>query len=55
MALTTTLPKSGSQRSSPLPVPADGESGTPTMIESEIVIVDDDGTEEPFDPTSWFS
>ncbi|GGV44384.1 hypothetical protein GCM10010245_69400 [Streptomyces spectabilis] len=24
-------------------------------IESEIVIVDDDGTEEPFDPSSWFA
>jgi hypothetical protein len=23
------------------------------MIESEMVIVDDDGTEEPFDPASW--
>jgi hypothetical protein len=25
------------------------------MIESEIVIVDDDGTEKPFDPVLWFS
>ncbi|MFE4969079.1 hypothetical protein [Streptomyces sp. NPDC056660] len=24
------------------------------LIESEIVIVDDDGTEEPFDPSSSF-
>jgi hypothetical protein len=24
------------------------------LIESEIVMVDDDGTEEPFDPASWF-
>jgi len=24
------------------------------MIESEIVIVDDDGNEEPFDPLKWF-
>jgi hypothetical protein len=29
-----------------------GGKGT---IESEIVIIDDDGTEEPFDPSSWFS
>jgi len=25
------------------------------VIESEIVIVDADGMEEPFDPASWFS
>lgn len=25
-----------------------------SSIESEIVVVDDDGTEEPFDPSSWF-
>lgn len=25
-----------------------------SLIESEIVIVDDDGTETPFDPASWF-
>jgi hypothetical protein len=32
------------------------EDGRPmTLIESEIVIVDDDGAEEPFDPASWFS
>jgi hypothetical protein len=24
------------------------------LIESEIVMVDADGTEEPFDPVSWF-
>jgi hypothetical protein len=24
------------------------------LIECEIVIVDDDGNEEPFDPSSWF-
>lgn len=24
------------------------------MIESEIVIVDDDGNEKPFDPSTWF-
>jgi hypothetical protein len=27
---------------------------TKGMIESEIVIVDDDGNEEPFDPLKWF-
>lgn len=26
----------------------------PPLIESEIVIVDDEGKEEPFDPASWF-
>jgi hypothetical protein len=25
-----------------------------SLIESEIVIVDDDGNETPFDPASWF-
>jgi hypothetical protein len=25
-----------------------------SMVESEIVIVDDDGNEEPFDPSTWF-
>jgi hypothetical protein len=25
-----------------------------SLIESEIVIIDDDGTGEPFDPASWF-
>ncbi|MEU4350488.1 hypothetical protein [Streptomyces sp. NPDC023838] len=25
------------------------------LIESEIVIVDDDGMEEPFDPDEWFA
>lgn len=26
-----------------------------SMIESEIVIVDDDGSEQPFDPATWFA
>lgn len=51
MALTTVLPKRGTQHVSPLPSPG---NGTAAMIESEIVIVDEDGTEEPFDPASWF-
>ncbi|MGW2687881.1 hypothetical protein ACWC6I_32560 [Streptomyces sp. NPDC001414] len=32
-----------------------GEDTPRSLIEGEIVIVDDDGTEEPFDPVSWFS
>lgn len=35
-------------------LPASDERRTPE-IQSEIVIIDDDGTEEPFDPSSWFS
>lgn len=31
-----------------------GRERPASLIESEIVIVDDDGTEEPFDPASWF-
>ncbi|MGV9253367.1 hypothetical protein [Streptomyces sp. NPDC003697] len=27
---------------------------TMSLIESEIVIIDDDGTEEQFDPAVWF-
>jgi hypothetical protein len=33
--------------------PDDGRAMS--LIESEIVIVDDDGAEEPFDPVAWFS
>ncbi|WP_460065604.1 replication initiator [Streptomyces sp. YKOK-I1] len=55
IALTTTfLPKRGTHVS-PLPSPGNAESSAATVIESEIVIVDDDGTEEPFDPASWFA
>ncbi|MFE7892012.1 hypothetical protein [Streptomyces sp. NPDC057412] len=39
-------------RRSLLPSTANGR--TKNLIESEIVIIDDDGAEEPFDPTSWF-
>ncbi|MFD7056034.1 hypothetical protein ACFWBS_44205 [Streptomyces mirabilis] len=39
-------------RRSSLPQAAD--SRTMSLIETEIVIIDDDGTEEPFDPASWF-
>ncbi|MES4892026.1 hypothetical protein [Streptomyces sp. NPDC096012] len=39
-------------RRSSLPRADDETAGS--LIESEIVIVDDDGTEEPFDPASWF-
>ncbi|MCH0558290.1 hypothetical protein [Streptomyces sp. MUM 16J] len=37
-----------------LPLSRYGGERPPSLIESEIVIVDDDGTEEPFDPASWF-
>ncbi|MEU5094620.1 hypothetical protein [Streptomyces sp. NPDC020996] len=40
-----------SRRSS---LPRAGGEMAVDLIESEIVIVDDDGTEEPFDPASWF-
>lgn len=51
-ALTT---KRGSQLASPLPLPRCSGGNTATMIESEIVIVDDDGAEEPFDTALWFA
>ncbi|WP_260217738.1 hypothetical protein [Streptomyces gossypii] len=38
----------------PLPEPEPRDDGTASLIESEIVIVDEDGTEEPFDATLWF-
>lgn len=38
----------------PLPERETADSGAMSLIESEIVIVDEDGTEEPFDATSWF-
>lgn len=33
---------------------ASTDDGTKSLIESEIVIVDEDGTERPFDAESWF-
>jgi hypothetical protein len=39
----------------PLPVPkVPNDDRAASLIESEIVIVDEDGTEEPFDATAWF-
>lgn len=38
----------------PLPERETADSGAMSLIESEIVIVDEDGTEEPFDASSWF-
>jgi hypothetical protein len=35
-------------------LPRTTDDRTVSLIESEIVIVDDDGTEEPFDAASWF-
>lgn len=35
-------------------LPQSGTKEPSSLIESEIVIVDADGTEEPFDPASWF-
>jgi hypothetical protein len=33
----------------------DADEKRMSLIESEIVIVDEDGTETPFDPASWFA
>ncbi len=38
----------------PLPEPERANDRAASLIESEIVIVDEDGTEEPFDATKWF-
>lgn len=38
----------------PLPERETRDDDTAGLIESEIVIVDEDGTEEPFDAVSWF-
>lgn len=37
------------------PLPRLSATRPRTMIESEIVIVDADGTEDTFDPATWFS
>lgn len=37
------------------PVPLRPDDTAQRVVESEIVIVEDDGTEEPFDPALWFS
>lgn len=38
----------------PLPAPEPSNDRAASLIESEIVIVDEDGTEEPFDAAAWF-
>ncbi|MFJ9749680.1 hypothetical protein [Streptomyces chartreusis] len=43
------------QQSEPSPMPMGPEDSTKSVVESEIVIIDDDGREEPFDPALWFS
>ncbi|MBT2676255.1 hypothetical protein J7E95_36810 [Streptomyces sp. ISL-14] len=55
MALITALPEREPQQSGRFLLPRFGDDRAPSLIESEIVIVDDDGTEEPFDPAAWFS
>ncbi len=44
-------PRQPSAQASPLR-PCDSKAAA--LIESEIVIVDDDGSEATFDPASWF-
>ncbi|MEU2602818.1 hypothetical protein ABZ669_38130, partial [Streptomyces hirsutus] len=63
-ALPKTLPSTGGSAlmrcsrgggaMTPLPERETAGSGATSLIESEIVIVDEDGTEEPFDASSWF-
>jgi hypothetical protein len=38
----------------PLPRLEPANDRAASLIESEIVIVDEDGTEEPFDASTWF-
>ncbi|MFE8949045.1 hypothetical protein [Streptomyces sp. NPDC007856] len=42
------------RKARPVSLPRADDETAVSLIESEIVIVDDDGTEEPFDPASWF-
>jgi hypothetical protein len=51
--LITAPPRPGPLRLGRTALPQLGDEEGRTRIESEIVIVDDDGTEEPFDPASW--
>lgn len=48
------LPEREPRKPLPPSSPGPGDDRARTLIESEIVMVDDDGTEEPFDPASWF-
>jgi hypothetical protein len=48
------LPERDLRQSGGLPLPRPGHDRSVSRIESEIVIVDDDGTEVPFDPATWF-
>lgn len=47
-------PEEKGHASRPLRLQRCSASGEENMIASEIVIVDDDGTEEPFDAAMWF-
>lgn len=38
----------------PLPKPEPANDEAMPLIDSEIVIVGEDGAEEPFDPAAWF-
>ncbi|MET9010364.1 hypothetical protein ABZX74_05415 [Streptomyces olivaceoviridis] len=53
--ITAALPEHDSQQRERAPLLQHSEDSPAPLIQSEIVIVDDDGTEEPFDPASWFS
>lgn len=53
--LITALPERDSQQRERASLRQHSDDSRMPLIQSEIVIVDDDGTEEPFDPASWFS
>ncbi|MFG2356196.1 hypothetical protein [Streptomyces sp. NPDC048521] len=55
MVLITALPEHDPQQHGRAPLLQRSDDSRVPLIQSEIVIVDDDGTEEPFDPASWFS
>jgi hypothetical protein len=55
VALIAALPEREPQQSGRQLPSRCGDDRAPSLIESEIVIVDDDGREEPFDPAAWFS
>jgi hypothetical protein len=47
--MTAVTPERGTRAPTPLP-----RTTVKSEIESEIVIVDENGVEEPFDAASWF-
>ncbi|MET9449134.1 hypothetical protein [Streptomyces cinerochromogenes] len=55
MVLIAALPEHDSQQRERAPLLQRSDDSPVPLIQSEIVIVDDDGTEKPFDPASWFS